>query len=152
ARRSPLGDHPGDLQLAVRPGDRVRVDHELVGEYPDGRQLLAGREPPRRHQVLHLVDDLEVDRHPVVRRDVDVHGGPRVPRIVALYETIDTVQTPPVDRHFSEGGGKNENRRSPRSPVYSGGVDEAPSDERWYVGRERIPVALRAPGGRPAVR
>ena len=46
---------------------------------PDRRQLLARRQPARRHQVLHLVDDLQVDRHPVARRNVNLHG-PTFPR------------------------------------------------------------------------
>src|SRR5579871_4308823 len=41
ARRAPLDDDAGRLQLAVGPGYGVRVDDELLGEDADGRQLLA---------------------------------------------------------------------------------------------------------------
>ena len=73
--RPPLLDHPRRLQLAIGPRHRVRVHHQPLRQHPDRRQLLPGRQPPRRHQVLHLVDDLQVDRHAVIGRDVDLHDA-----------------------------------------------------------------------------
>ena len=77
--RAPLGDDAGRLQLAIGAGDGVRVDEQPLGQHADRRQLLAGLQPARRDQVLHLVDDLQVDRHAVVRGDVDLHQTPSVP-------------------------------------------------------------------------
>ena len=94
--------NPGNLQLPIRAGDRVRVHHQPLGEHADRWQFLARREPPRRHQVLHLVDDLEIDRHAIVRRDVKVHDGSRALGIVPLYAIINTSWTPQPGRHFTE--------------------------------------------------
>src|SRR2546423_330528 len=39
---APLLNNPGNLQLAIGPGDSVRVDEELFGEGANWRQLFAG--------------------------------------------------------------------------------------------------------------
>src|SRR6266851_164739 len=67
ARRAAFGDDTGNLQLAVSAGDRVGIHEQLFGEHTDGRQFLPRRQPSRRHEVFHLVHDLQVDRHAVVR-------------------------------------------------------------------------------------
>ena len=79
ARGPPLLDDALGLQLAVGPRHRIRIDHQPLRQGPDRRQLLARHQSPRRHQVLHLVDDLQVDRHAVAGRDVDLHRG-TIPR------------------------------------------------------------------------
>ena len=78
AGRAALLDDAGRLQLAIGAGDRVRIDEQLLGQHANRRQFLAGREPARGDQVLHLVDDLQVDRHAVGGGDVDLHGKSRL--------------------------------------------------------------------------
>ncbi len=74
ARRPAFDDNARRLQLAIRARDRVRVDEQTFGQHADGRHFLARRQPARRDQVLHLIDDLQVDRHAVVRGNVEVQG------------------------------------------------------------------------------
>src|SRR5262245_17460177 len=66
------------LELAIRFRDRVGVDHELLGERPDARQLVAGAQRPRLDGVLHLLHELEVDRHAQRRIRLDDHRGSTV--------------------------------------------------------------------------
>src|SRR5260221_8786324 len=51
------------LELAVRLGDRVRIDDELFGERTDAGQLFAGAERPGFDAVLHLLHELKGDGH-----------------------------------------------------------------------------------------
>ena len=51
------------LELAVGLGDGVRVDHELLRERADARQLLARAQRAGFDAVLHLLHQLEVDGH-----------------------------------------------------------------------------------------
>ena len=71
----PLDDDAGYLQLPVSASHGVGVDEQPLGQFADGGHFRAGREPARRHQILHLVDDLQVDRHAIVRGNVKVHGS-----------------------------------------------------------------------------
>ena len=64
-----IGQHAGRRQFAIGTGHGVGIDDELLGEHPDRRQLLARRQPSRRHQGLDLLDDLLIDRHTVGRAD-----------------------------------------------------------------------------------
>ena len=52
---------PVVLQLAVRLGHGVRVDHQLLGGLPDRRQLVAGDQGAHVDRVFHLLDQLQVD-------------------------------------------------------------------------------------------
>ena len=54
-------DHALVLELAVGLGDGVRVDHELLRQRPDARQLLARPQRAGFDAVLHLLHQLEVD-------------------------------------------------------------------------------------------
>src|SRR5581483_10645369 len=75
--RGPTFDDNAFLfQLAISPGNGVGIDRQLLGEHTDGRQLLARRQAAGRHLVFHLIDDLQVDRHAIVRGDVEVHRNP----------------------------------------------------------------------------
>src|SRR5579872_2116685 len=62
------------FELAIGPRDSIGIDDQPFGQDADGGQLLLRLEPARRDQVLDLIDDLQVDRHAVVGRDVDLHG------------------------------------------------------------------------------
>ena len=68
-----LLDDSGDFELAVGAGDGVRVDHEVARRARGSAAAPRRAQPAGGDEVLHLVDDLQVDRHAVVRRDVDVH-------------------------------------------------------------------------------
>jgi putative heme-binding domain-containing protein len=72
-RRTALDDDTRHLQLTVSTRDRVRIDEQPFGKDANGRHLRPRHEPARRHQVFHLVDDLQVDRDPIVRGDVKIH-------------------------------------------------------------------------------
>src|SRR5262249_44895865 len=67
-------DHTFVLELAIRLGDRVRVDHELFRERPDARQLVAGPEGAGLDRVLHLLHELEVNRHAQGRIRLEDHA------------------------------------------------------------------------------
>src|SRR5262249_11401991 len=43
-------------------GDGVRVDHELLRERPDARQLIARLQGAGLDRVLHLLHELQIDR------------------------------------------------------------------------------------------
>ena len=66
-------DEAGPLQFQVGAGHGVRIDQELFGQGADRGELFARRQPARGHQVLHLVDDLQVNRDTVVRGDMNLH-------------------------------------------------------------------------------
>ena len=51
------------LKFPVRLRDRVRVDDETLGERSDARQLLAGSQGTCFDRVLHLLDQLHINRH-----------------------------------------------------------------------------------------
>jgi hypothetical protein len=51
------------LEIPVRLRHRVRVDDQVFGHPSDGRQLLTGAEGADVDGVLHLLDELQVDRH-----------------------------------------------------------------------------------------
>src|ERR1700752_3266094 len=61
------------LELAIRFRDRVRVDHELLGQRPNARQLIPGPQRSDLDGVLHLLHELEVDRHAQGRIRLDDH-------------------------------------------------------------------------------
>ena len=65
----------------LTPGEElppIRVlAEQLLGKHANRRHFRARREPARRHQVFHLVDDLQVDGHAIVCRDAQIHR--RVP-------------------------------------------------------------------------
>jgi len=67
-------DHAFVLQLAVRLGHGVRVDHQLLGQRADPRQLLARAQRAGFDAVLHLLHDLEVDGHAGRRVGPEQHG------------------------------------------------------------------------------
>src|SRR6266705_5326465 len=50
------------LQFAVRFGDRVAVDAQLLRERPNGRQRLTRVERARSRGGFDLVHDLKIDR------------------------------------------------------------------------------------------
>ena len=50
------------LEFPVRLRDSVRIDDEPLGERPDTRQLLARSQGTCFNGVLHLLDQLQVDR------------------------------------------------------------------------------------------
>src|SRR5207245_11324562 len=52
-----------DLEFTVSADDGVRIDGKIHRKLPDCRQLVAGRQPPRRHRRQHLIHDLAVDRY-----------------------------------------------------------------------------------------
>jgi hypothetical protein len=56
-------DHAIVFELPVRLGDRVRVDHQLLRQRPDARQLVARPQRSGFDGVLHLLHQLEVDGH-----------------------------------------------------------------------------------------
>src|SRR5262252_2347964 len=56
-------DHALVLELAIRLCDGVRVDDELFGEGTDTGELLARAQSASFDGVLHLLHQLEVDRH-----------------------------------------------------------------------------------------
>src|SRR6185503_6272091 len=56
-------DHAFALELAIRLRHRVGVDHELLGERPNARQLLAGAQRSGLDGVLHLLHELEINRY-----------------------------------------------------------------------------------------
>src|SRR5689334_3544499 len=62
ARTVPKLDDALVLELAIGFRDRVRVDHELLGQRPDAGQLLARPHCSSLDGVLHLLHQLEVDR------------------------------------------------------------------------------------------
>ena len=55
-------DDPFVFELAIRPGDGVRADHELLRERADGRQRVAGLQSACPDRVLHLLHQLQIDR------------------------------------------------------------------------------------------
>jgi hypothetical protein len=59
----PQLDDPFVFELAVGLGHGVRVDYELLRQGPDARQLLPRPERPGFDRVLHLLHQLEIDRH-----------------------------------------------------------------------------------------
>ena len=61
-------------QLAVGPGDRIGVDRQLAGQFPDGRDQLAFLEHLAGDGELDLPDDLVVDGQFVVEIDLEEHG------------------------------------------------------------------------------
>ena len=56
-------DHAFVFELAVGLGDGVGIDHELLRQRPDARQLFARPQRAGFDAVLHLLHQLEVDRH-----------------------------------------------------------------------------------------
>jgi hypothetical protein len=72
ARPLALLNDARDFQLAIRLHDRVGRDFQLQRQRADRRQLFAGMKQAGCHQVLHLVDDLAIDRHAVGQVDRDV--------------------------------------------------------------------------------
>ena len=64
------------FQFEIGASDRIGIDQKLPGQDANGRHLRARHKPARRHQVFHLVDDLQVDRNAIVRRDVEIHRRP----------------------------------------------------------------------------
>ena len=66
ARAVALGHDAVALQFHVGAGDGVWIDQQLFRKGTDRRQFLAGREAASGDEILHLVDDLEVDRHAVI--------------------------------------------------------------------------------------
>ena len=78
ARAVPQLDHALVLELAVRLGDRVGIDHELLRERPDAGQLVARPQRAGFDGVLHLLHQLQVDGH--ARRGIgpEDHAAPPV--------------------------------------------------------------------------
>src|ERR1043165_3634775 len=62
----PLDDDAGRLQFTVGASDGVWIDQQSFRQDADRRHLLARRKPAGRHQVFHLVHDLQIDRHAVI--------------------------------------------------------------------------------------
>ena len=87
-----FGDQAGAFQLQVSPRHGVGIDDELFGQHADGRNLLAGSQPARRREVLHLIDNLEIDRNPIMGIDMNLQKCSVVGRIllVKVYDTTNT--------------------------------------------------------------
>src|SRR5690606_5405281 len=75
----------------------------LQGERADGRQLFAGPEQARCHQVLDLIDDLAVDRHAVGHVDGEVHCEGLLSAEVQVYGYTDTILARCQALRFSGG-------------------------------------------------
>jgi len=69
-----LGDYTRPFQFQVSAGDRVGIDHELLRQHANGRDLVARRQTAGSHKLLHLIDNLNIDRHAVGGSDMDLHG------------------------------------------------------------------------------
>ena len=54
-------DHASDFELAIGSEHSIRVDGQIDGDLPDGRQLRSGRQLPRSNPALNLVDELAID-------------------------------------------------------------------------------------------
>jgi len=64
-RAVPLGRKPPcQLQFLVGLQHRVRVDLQRGGQFLDGGQLVARPEAAQPQRVLHLLNELQVGRHP----------------------------------------------------------------------------------------
>src|SRR6516164_6242482 len=63
SRAVPKLDDAFVLELAVGLGHSVRVDHELLRERADARQLLARTQRAGFDAVLHLLHQLEIEGH-----------------------------------------------------------------------------------------
>jgi hypothetical protein len=55
-------DHAFVLEFSVRLGDGVRIDDETLGKRPDAGQLLPGAKRTGFNGVLHLLDQLQINR------------------------------------------------------------------------------------------
>ena len=64
------------LEVGVDARDRVRVHLQLDGQLPDGRQLRARRQPPRRNRPANALFELGVERRrvPVVDGEQPAHA------------------------------------------------------------------------------
>ena len=67
-------DHTRDFKLAIGAGDSIGIDHEPLGQHPHGRQLFARGQMPRCDGVLHLIDDLKIDRNAVGLGKAELHA------------------------------------------------------------------------------
>src|SRR5918995_3674590 len=67
----PAHDEPHALQLVVRLDDRVGRNREVPRQPAHRRQPLPGSQASHLDSVPHLIHDLDVDRHPTARVDVD---------------------------------------------------------------------------------
>ena len=67
----PTHDVPHALQLVVSPDDRVGRYLEVFSQPADGRQPLPGSQASDLGCVPYLIHDLDVDRNPTARVDVD---------------------------------------------------------------------------------
>src|SRR5262249_7841923 len=77
------------FEVLVRPGDRVRIDEELLGEVADaGHQVARGRVPAGDAED-YLGGNLLVDRHRRIGPDVDAHDR-SVDRVYQLTSTLRT--------------------------------------------------------------
>jgi hypothetical protein len=63
-------DHSVPLQERISFGDRHRIDGQLAGYLPDGRQEVSVRQSAGRNLRPHLIENLPVDRHARTRRDM----------------------------------------------------------------------------------
>ena len=83
SRRAALFDQAERLEFAIGPRHGVGIDDQPIGQDANGRKFVLRLEPARGDQILDLVDDLQIDRHAVIGRDVDLHGSVREQKLAA---------------------------------------------------------------------
>ena len=72
-----LGNHARAFELQVGAGDCVGIDEQSFGQDANGRDFLTGAEAAGGDEVLHLVDDLEIDRDTIRGGNMNLHRSSR---------------------------------------------------------------------------
>ena len=70
----PFGDRSLPFQFQVGARDGVGVNQKLFRQDADGGDFIARSQPAGSDQVLQLVDNLNIDGHAIVGRNMDLHG------------------------------------------------------------------------------
>jgi hypothetical protein len=82
----PAHDVPHALQLTVSPDDRVGRYLEVFSQPADRRQPLPGAQASDLDRMPYLIHDLDVDRNPTARFDVDPNSySPHLLRVIVAY-------------------------------------------------------------------
>jgi hypothetical protein len=82
----PAHDVPHALQFVVSPDDRVGRYLEVFSQPADSRQPLPSAQASDLDRMPYLIYDLDVDRNPTARFDVDPNSySPHLFRIIVAY-------------------------------------------------------------------